>query len=60
MIYTLFFTIPPFETEEPYTTYQKIKKCEYEFPKYCDAPAEAIDLIKKILVTNPANRLTLN
>jgi len=35
------------------TTYQKIKKCEYSFPKYSYAPKEAIDLIQKILVKNP-------
>jgi serine/threonine protein kinase len=60
MIFTLFFTIPPFETMEPQTTYQKIRKGEYEIPKFHDVPFEAIDLIKKILVANPALRPTLD
>ncbi len=59
-MYTLYFTIPPFETEEASTTYQKIKKCEYLVPKYGYAPDEAIDLIHKILVKNPWERPTLD
>jgi polo-like kinase 1 len=60
MVYTLFFTIPPFETEEPQTTYQKIRKGDYHFPRDYDVPFQAIDLIKRILVSSPALRPTID
>lgn len=37
--------------------YEKIKKCEVEFPKNQDISEEAIDLIKKLLKKNPDERL---
>lgn len=37
--------------------YEKIKKCEIEFPKNNTISEEAIDLIKKLLKKNPDDRL---
>ena len=59
-MYSLYFSIPPFETDEAITTYQKIKKGEYTFPPVHRAPPEAVDLIRKILVLDPHDRLTID
>ena len=37
-----------------------IRQCKFSFPKFHNAPPEACDLIKKILVKNPADRLTVD
>lgn len=60
ILYTLYFGIPPFETEDANSTYQKIKECDYLVPKTLNTPIEAISLIRKILVRNPADRPTLD
>ena len=59
ILYTLYFGIPPFETEDANSTYQRIKDCSYFIPKTVNTPPEAINLINKILVRNPADRPTL-
>ena len=60
ILYTLYFGIPPFETEDANSTYQRIKECAYVIPKTVNTPPEAINLINKILVRNPADRPTLD
>ena len=60
ILYTFYFGIPPFETEDANTTYQKIKDCSYVIPKSLTVPNQAISLIQKLLVRNPADRPTLD
>ena len=45
----------PFKGRDQDHTFELIKKCQYEVPK--DVPAEAKDLIEKILVKNPLGRI---
>lgn len=59
-MYTFYYGIPPFETEDANCTYQRIKECDYLIPKTMNTPNEAVDLIRKILVRNPADRPTLD
>jgi len=58
--YILLGGYPPFYDEKQANLYRKIKKGEYEFdPEYWDAvSSDAKDLISKMLVVNPAKRLT--
>ena len=49
----------PFETNNVRTTYGRIQKCLYSFPEYVAVPEEAKDLIEKILIREPANRISL-
>ena len=58
ILYTFYFGVPPFETEDATSTYQKIKECSYYIPRSLNVPNEAISLIQKILVRNPADRPT--
>ena len=60
ILYTLYFGIPPFETEDANTTYRRIKECSYAIPKSMNTPNEAATLIQRILVRNPADRPTLD
>lgn len=60
ILYTFYFGIPPFETEDANTTYQRIKDCNYILPKTLNVPNEALSLIQKLLVRNPADRPTLD
>lgn len=60
MIYSLYYTIPPFETEQAFTTYEKIRNCDYIIPKNNNVPPQAIDLIKRILVADVCKRLNLD
>ena len=57
--YALLFGKPPFETNEVKTTYEKIKVCEYTFPKIMVSNT-AKDFIAKMLKLNPADRATIN
>jgi serine/threonine protein kinase len=59
ILYTLYFGVPPFETEDANSTYQRIKDCSYMIPK-SNTPPEAVTLIQKILQRNPADRPTLD
>lgn len=56
--FAMLFGRPPFETNEVKTTYEKIKKCEYTFPK-SSVSAEARRFIERMLVLNPADRATI-
>lgn len=60
IVYTLVIGKPPFETENVKETYRRIKQCSFKFPDHVKASESVKDLIKKILVKNPAKRLTLD
>lgn len=49
---------PPFESSSYDDTYVRISRAQFGFPGYVSS--EAKDLIKKLLVVNPNNRLELN
>lgn len=57
LCYELLVGKPPFETPSHEATYQKILKCEYRCPQ--NTLPEACDLISKLLLLNPADRLSL-
>ncbi|CAJ0584876.1 unnamed protein product, partial [Mesorhabditis spiculigera] len=48
---------PPFESDETQLTYKKIRNVDYKFPSSISAGAR--DLIRKLLVFKPTDRLTL-
>jgi len=48
---------PPFESKNQEETYKKIRALQYTFPDYVSA--EARDLIRKLLVLKPKDRLPL-
>jgi len=58
--YTLLIGRPPFETNDPKATYRRILKNNYTFPSSVSVSEEAKDLIKKILVTEPTMRPSLD
>ncbi len=58
--YTLLIGRPPFETNDPKSTYRRILKNNYAFPSSVAVSEDAKDLIKKILVTDPSQRPTLD
>lgn len=49
---------PPFETKSHHDTYKKICKVDIEWPSHISV--EARDLISKLLVKDPANRMALS
>lgn len=55
IIYQLLAGRPPFKGSNEYQTFQKIVKLEYSFPD--GFPPKAEDLVKKLLVLNPNERL---
>lgn len=59
IIYTLIIGRPPYETEDVKETYKRIQENNYNFPNHIYISDEAKDLIEKILVMNPADRLNL-
>lgn len=59
-IYVLLFGIHPFWNEKiKGVDTDMIQNAQFEFPKFHDASPEACDLLRKILVKNPENRLTV-
>lgn len=60
IIYTLFYGYPPFESDNTPEIYARIRKCQYVFPKSKNVPAEAITLIKSILIPQPERRPTID
>jgi len=38
ILYTLFYGVPPFETEDANSTYQRIRNCDYEMPRLMTVP----------------------
>ncbi|UKZ92501.1 uncharacterized protein TrAFT101_007454 [Trichoderma asperellum] len=57
IIYQLLAGRPPFKAGSEYLTFQKIVNLEYEFPQGFPPPAR--DLVERLLVLDPARRLTI-
>ena len=57
MVFQLLAGRPPFKGGHEYQTFQKIVNLEYEFPK--GFPPVAKDLIERLLVLDPVNRLSI-
>jgi 3-phosphoinositide dependent protein kinase-1 len=55
ILYAFLVGSAPFRAESDYATFQRIQNCEYEIPEW--VPEDARDLIAKLLVINPAERL---
>ncbi len=60
IIYTLIIGKPPFETSDVKATYRRIKMNAYNFPEHVVISENARDLITKLLVGDPKQRLTLD
>lgn len=60
ILYTLLCGLPPFNEEQNAYLFEKIKKAEYGFPspQWDHVSDLAKDLISKLLVTEPENRLS--
>lgn len=58
LLYEFLVGIPPFEEVEKEATYKRIINIDIKFPRFLDK--DAIDLIRKLLVKNPEDRLDLN
>ena len=58
IVYQLLAGRPPFKAANEYQTFQKIVNLEYTFPE--GFPAIARDLITKLLVLDPAERLSIS
>ena len=59
IIFILLFGKPPFDSEDPKQTYQKIRMNSYSFPQDVEVQQQAKDFIKDILISNPMERLSL-
>ena len=57
ILYAMLCGYLPFEDPDNEVLFQKILKCDAEFPE--DLSDEAIDLMQKIMVTNPKERITI-
>ena len=57
ILYAMLCGYFPFEEPNSEVLFQKILKCDVQFPEYLSD--EAIDLMKKILVANPKKRITI-
>ena len=57
IIYQLLAGRPPFKAANEYLTFQKIVALEYQFPK--GFPEVAKDLVERLLVLDPASRLSI-
>jgi 3-phosphoinositide dependent protein kinase-1 len=57
IIYQLLSGRPPFKAANEYQTFQKIVSLDYEFPK--GFPPVAKDLVERLLVLDPAKRLSI-
>jgi 3-phosphoinositide dependent protein kinase-1 len=58
IIYQLLAGRPPFKAGNEYQTFQKIVALDYEFPK--GFPEVARDLVERLLVLDPAQRLSIS
>ncbi|KAK9452756.1 kinase-like domain-containing protein [Dipodascopsis uninucleata] len=58
IVFQLLAGRPPFKASNEYQTFQKIIKLEYNFP--IGFPSVARNLIEKLLVLDPAQRLTID
>jgi serine/threonine protein kinase len=59
ILYTLAVGIPPFETKDLETTYQRIQACDYSFPARSSASENLRALVHSILQRRPEARLSL-
>jgi len=59
IIYTLLIGKPPFESENIKETYTRIKNLVYDFPDHIPICSLAKDLISRILVADPNERLDI-
>jgi polo-like kinase 1 len=60
IIYTLIIGKPPFETTDVKQTYKRIRANNYNFPESAVISESAKNLIQKILVNDPKQRLGMN
>ncbi|OHS98010.1 3-phosphoinositide-dependent protein kinase 1 [Tritrichomonas foetus] len=58
ILYTMLVGEPPFKSDSNYATFQKIEKLEYSIPDF--VPMHAKDLISKLLVLEPSDRIGYN
>lgn len=56
IIYTLLIGVPPFQQKNVEDIYKKIELNKYIFPVDCELSSESIDLISRILISNPMER----
>ena len=59
LMYTMLVGKPPFQSTDTKLTYSKIKSCYFSFPDNVSLSPQAKDLISKIIVLNPAERLKI-
>lgn len=59
VLYAMIVGSPPFETRDVKTTYLKIQKVDFKYPKGFYVSPEAKHLIGGILVSDPKDRMTL-
>lgn len=60
IIYTLLVGKPPFQQKKVEEIYKLIERNEYIFPPGCQLSEAAVDLISRLLTTNPQARPTLD
>ena len=53
----MYYLETPFKDSYEFAVFEKIKKAEVSFPKNETITEEAIDLIKRLLLKNPEDRL---
>jgi len=60
VLFILLSGCPPFFDEDNFALFEKIKKVDYNFdaPTWVNVSEEAKDIIRKLLVADPAKRLT--
>jgi polo-like kinase 1 len=57
ILYAMIVGRPPFETSEIKQTYKRIKANDYSFPDYVPISPQAKDLISRILILDPEQRI---
>jgi serine/threonine protein kinase len=60
LLYEFLVGRPPFETPSQQETYERIRTVRIDWPPTSIVPAEARDLISRLLVREPAKRLSLD